>query len=232
MGAPPQLWHDHPQRAARRGGVLQAARLRRRGPALRRKHDLACQDDQTRSGKETNESRNWRQGAEFHPAGRRRRQGFAEGAEGQDGRALFLSQGRHLWLHGGGLRFSRFAARLLQGEGVHYRHLARLGREPRQVQEEIRPYLPARLRRKRQGLRGLRHLDGEEHVWEEIHGRRAFTLPDRRQGRDPRHLAEGEGAGPRRGGTEGGGGAEVTPCLRKRLHAPELKSTVLVNTIV
>ena len=81
--------------------------------------------------------------------------------------------------------FREFAARLLQGEGVHHRHLARLDREPRQVQEEIRPYLPARLRQKRQGLRGLRHLGGEEHIWEEIHGRRAFHLPDQRQGRDP-----------------------------------------------
>ena len=35
----------------------------------------------------------------------------------------------------------------------------------------------------------LRHLGREEHVRAQVHGHGARDLPDRRQGRDPRHLA-------------------------------------------
>ena len=70
----------------------------------------------------------------------------AQRSQGQKGRALFLSKGRHLWLHRRGLRLPRLSPRLLQGEGCDRRHLARLGREPRQVQKEVRPHLPAHLR--------------------------------------------------------------------------------------
>ena len=41
------------------------------------------------------------------------RQGRAQGLQGKACRALFLSQGRHLGLHGGGMRVPRREARFL-----------------------------------------------------------------------------------------------------------------------
>ena len=53
-----------------------------------------------------------RQGPGFHAADRRRRQSHPVEAQGQAGRALFLSQGRHLGLHRRSLRVSRYASRI------------------------------------------------------------------------------------------------------------------------
>ena len=78
----------------------------------------------------------------------------------------------------------------------------------------------------RQGLRGLRRLGREEHVRPQIHGHRARDLPDRRQGRHPQRLAQGEGARPCRRGAEGAEGAvsadarRRAPCAVLRAAAP------------
>ena len=119
---------------------------------------------------------------------------------GQQGRALFLSQGRHLGLHRRGLRLPRQSAEIRQGRSGGDRHLARQRRRARQVQEKVRPALHARRRRGGQGVRALWRLGREEHVRPQIHGHRARHLPHRREGHRARRLAQGEGAGPCRGG--------------------------------
>ena len=128
LGAARRLWHDHPQRPYRRGGFLQEAWLcgiegepfdENTIPHIRMtKRTLGGKRMSLEVGDKA---------PSFTSAGRWRRQGRAQGPQGQEGRALFLSKGRHLWLHGGGLRLPRQSPRLLQGEGGDRRHLARLG---------------------------------------------------------------------------------------------------------
>ncbi len=74
---------------------------------------------------------------------------------------------------------------------------------------KYRSPLPARVRRGRQSLPRLRRVGREEHVRQEIYGHRAVDLPDRRQGRRARAVAEGESTRPRRRGARGRGGPEM-----------------------
>src|SRR5439155_214047 len=74
------------------------------------------------------------------------------------------------------------------------RGVARLGRLARQVQEEARAAVHPRLGYGWQGVRELRRLGREEHVWPQIHGHRPQHLPDRQGRRRARRLAQGQGA--------------------------------------
>ena len=77
----------------------------------------------------------------------------------------------------------------------------------RQVQGQVRAQLPAGVRRGRQDLREVRHLDREEPLWPQVHGHRPRHLPDR-QGR-PWSARSGTRSRcrPRRRGAEGAEGA-------------------------
>ena len=83
-----------------------------------------------RRGERRNEHRNRRPGSGFHIADRRRRVGDAVGAARQAGRAVFLSQGRHLGLHRRGLRLSRLVPGFRQDRRRRHRRVARPG-QPR-----------------------------------------------------------------------------------------------------
>ena len=98
-------------------------------------------------------------------------------------RPLPLPQGRHARLHQGGAAASRELYPQFQKLGVEVVGLSKdTVDQPRQVQEEICPVLPARLptRRARRG-RGARRLGREEHVRQEVHGHRPLDLPGRRR---------------------------------------------------
>ena len=93
------------------------------------------------------------------------------------------------------------------GISKEYRRLAR------QVQEKARSAVHPGLRHRGRGLRKIRHLGREEHVWPQIHGDRPQHLSDRRVGHGSGRVAQGAGAGPRGGSAEGGAGALTAASL-------------------
>ena len=68
------------------------------------------------------------------------------GLQGQDGRALVLSQGRHAWLNGRGLRVPRPEGRLRPEERGDPGRVVRHPRRQQEVRREVPLQLPAHLR--------------------------------------------------------------------------------------
>src|SRR5882672_3076469 len=174
---------------------------------------LPAGNQDTRAKGATDECRRGKQGARLQCDHRQRQNAESVRPQGQAGGALLLSQGRHVGLHCRGLRLSRFAAQLRQGQGSRDRRFQGQRRAARQVQEEVRPYLPAGVGRERQDLREVRHLGGKEPLWPQVHGHRARHLPDRQDRHRGQGLVQGEGARPCRRRAAGREGA-VTELLR------------------
>ena len=131
----------------------------------------------------------------FLAAGERRAHGQQRGAEGQAVHAVFLSEGRHVRLHQGGLRLPGGAAAAGQDRPGGDRRVARPDEADREIRRQIQPDLPAGLRRDQGGRRGLRRVGREIDVRQEIHGHRALHVPGRRARQDRAGLAQGEGGG-------------------------------------
>ena len=61
--------------------------------------------------------------------------------------------------------------------------------------DQVRPRLPAAVRPRPRGGRGLRRVEGEVDVRQEVHGHRALGLPHRREGQDRAGVVQGQPEG-------------------------------------
>ena len=124
-------------------------------------------------------------GPGFHDAGQRRPDRQPGRAEGQAVRPVFLSARRHAGLHQGGQAFQEALPELAK-IGVDVIGVSKDTMKPiEKFAEKYGLKLPARLRPRRQGGRGVWRVGREIDVRQEVHGHRPQHVPGRRgrQGR-------------------------------------------------